>query len=78
MTYTNLIQEKFGARDIQNSSSIQTLITSPLSDGSDLVFPNQFPAGNLESPTWQYTTPKTYAQTNFFSLFNSMPMRIIQ
>lgn len=78
MTYTNLIQEKFGAKDIQNSYATNMLINFPLLDGSDLVFPNQLPVGDLEHPSRVYNPPRTYVQTNFFSLFNGLPNRLIQ
>ena len=77
MTYTNMIQKKFGLGDIQDtrggSNSIPGLVSSPTNDGNDLMFTNQFPGWNLKNPTRVANPPKTYAETNFFTQFNILP-----
>ena len=78
ISYTNMIQEKFGVGDLQHgSNNIWALITNPASNGSNLVFTNQLPVWDLENPTWTVNPPKTYAQTNFFTLFTALPYHIV-
>ncbi|MCX6825442.1 MAG: VCBS repeat-containing protein [candidate division SR1 bacterium] len=78
ITYTNIIQRKFGVGDSQyGSNDIMSLISNPQSNGSNLTFTNQLPVGDLKSPMRIPVNPKTYAQTNFFSLFGSLPNHII-
>ncbi len=44
ITYTNVIQKKFGLGDLQyGSNDVLSLIANPLSNGSNLVFTNQLP-----------------------------------
>lgn len=78
IAYTNMIQKKFGVGDLQHgSNSIWSLISNPTSNGSDLVFTNQLPVGDLEKPTRVPNIPKTYEQTNFFTQFGKLPYHII-
>lgn len=78
MKYASVIQKKFGVGDLQyGSNNISSLISNPKSNGSNLIFTNQLPVGNLESPTRISTPPKTYAETNFFTLFTALPNHVI-
>jgi hypothetical protein len=79
MTYSNMIQKKFGVGDLQHgSNNISSLIQNPLANGGDLVFTNKLPVGDLEDPTRVDNTPRTYAQTNFFTQFNALPSHMVQ
>ena len=75
--YTNLIQNKFWGKAIQANSSIPFLIKYPYINGNTIPFTNELPQGDLENPNWTFNTPKTYAQTNFFSRFTQLPYKQI-
>lgn len=76
--YTNMIQKKFGVGDLQHgSNSVGALILDPGSNGSILQFTNQLPVWDLQNPTRIFNTPKTYAQTNFFTIFGILSSHII-
>jgi hypothetical protein len=73
-----LIQEKLGAGDLQYSNDLSFLIKYPQLQGSDLYFTNQYPYGNLKNPTWGPKSPLTYNQTNFFTIFSTMPSHTVE
>lgn len=75
--YAALIQNKLGAGDLQYTNSLSYLIRYPQLQGSDLLFTNQYPYGNLKYPTRGANPPKTYAQMDFFSIFNATSSRTI-
>lgn len=78
MTYTNMIQKKFGVWDLQHgSNNVLSLISNPIDNGSDLVFTNQLPVGDLENPTRIANPPRTYTQTSFFTQFGVLPYHIV-
>lgn len=78
MTYTTLVQKKFGVGDMQHgSNNVLALIANPMSNGSDLVFTNQLPVGDLEHPNRTTIVPKTYSQTNYFTMFTALANRRI-
>jgi len=75
--YAALIQNKLGAGDLQYSNNLSYLIKYPQLQGSDLLFTNQYPYGNLKNPTRGTNPPKTYEQTDFFTIYNSTTSRTI-
>jgi hypothetical protein len=78
MTYTTMIQKKFGVGDLQHgSNNVISLIANPENNGSDIVFTNQLPGGDLENPTRTTNPPKTYTQTSFFTQFGVLPNHIL-
>ena len=69
--YAALIQQKFGGGDLQYSSDLGFLIQYPYIQGNNLMFTNRYPYGDLKHPVRWINPPKTYAQTDFFSKYNS-------
>lgn len=79
-TYTALIQKRFAANEKQENkyTNIASFITNPHANGIDLKFTNQIPnSTNLEHPTWVYNPPKTYANNDFFTIYNIMPSHMV-
>jgi len=62
---------------LQYSNNLSYLIKYPQLQGSDLLFTNQYPYGNLKNPTRGTNPPKTYEQTDFFTIYNSTTSRTI-
>lgn len=78
MTYTTMIQKKFGVGDLQHgSNTVISLISNPIHNGSNLVFTNQLPVGDLDNPTRVANPPRTYAETSFFTQFGALPYHIL-
>lgn len=78
MAYTTMIQKKFGVGDLQHgNNNVISLISNPLQNGSNLVFTNQLPIGDLENPTRIPNPPRTYTETSFFTQFGVLPYHIL-
>lgn len=75
MDYASIIQKTFAVKERMENKyySMLAYIGNPIANGVDLKFTNQIPTNSdLEHPVRSYNTPKTYAQNNFFSLYNTM------
>jgi|GEM_PF-926833 len=71
--YSALTQTRFAVKEKQEnkSNNLYDFIGNPTANGVDLKFTNQIPTNtNLEHPIRAYNPPRTYAQTDFFNLFN--------
>lgn len=78
MAYTTMIQKKFGVGDLQQgSNNVLALMKNPIHNGSNLVFTNQLPVGDLENPTRIPNPPRTYTETSFFTQFGIVPYHMI-
>jgi len=75
--YAALIQNKLGAGDLQHSNNLNYLIRYPQNQGSDLMFTNQYPYGNLKNPTRGYKPPIPYPAVDFFTIFGTTAFRTI-
>jgi hypothetical protein len=69
------MQTRFAVKEKQEKKNytIYEFINNPIANGIDLKFTNQILSNtDLEHPQRVYNPPKTYAQTNFFTLFNGL------
>jgi len=72
------MQETFAVKErMENKyNNIFSYISNPKSNGIDLKFTNQKPVNtDLSNPIRGYNPPKTYAQNNFFTLYDVMTKR---
>ena len=80
MEYASIIQKTFAVRErIEDKHlNISAYIENPTTNGIDLKFTNQIPSNSdLEHPIRTYNTPKTYAQNDYFTIYDTMPSRIM-
>lgn len=74
------MQETFAVKERMENKyfNILSYISNPTANGVDLKFTNQKPVNtDLEHPSRVYNPPKTYAQNNFFTLYNVMSQHTI-
>ena len=78
--YASIMQTRFAVEEkMENKfNDVFSYINRPTANGIDLKFTNQKPTNiELNEPIRWYNASKTYAQNNFFTVYNTMPYRTI-